>query len=206
MKLFQQEWESRKIKEKYMSLVENSFFIDDIDAYKEQINNLDSEITEIMIRAEIKCTAMASHHLDVWTPELIAAMKNKRYWKTQLTKAQKLPFKLVIVDSLNNYKEVHSKYTEATKEYSKLCKTAKDDRKFFLQERAKYAALLKNTKAEKEIKIIIETERQHEHAQRINTVMKGRHGGGPNSILIPAITEYDITSLLALIWSPSRGL
>lgn len=41
-----------------------------------------------MILAELKCTAMASHHLDIWTPELISAMKNKRYWKTQLTKAQ----------------------------------------------------------------------------------------------------------------------
>ena len=92
---------------------------------------------------------MASHHLDVWTPELIAAMKNKRYWKTQLTKAQKSPFKIGIVDSLNNYKEVHSKYTEATKEYRELCKTAKDDRKSFLQERAKYAALLKKTQKQK---------------------------------------------------------
>ena len=43
----------------------------------------------------------------------------------------------------------------------------------FLQERAKYAALLKNTQAEKEIKSIIETERQREQAHRINTVMKG---------------------------------
>lgn len=95
------------------------------------------------------------------------------------------------MDSLNNYKEVHSKFVEATKEYRELCKDVKDARKQFLQDRAKYAAMLKNTTAEKEIKSIIEIERQRDQSKRINTVMKGRHGGGPNSLLIPAITEYD---------------
>ena len=56
----------------------------------------------------------------------------------------------------------------------------------FLKERAEYAAKLKNTKAEKEIKSIIEVERQRDQSIRVNKVLRPRHAGGPNNILIPA--------------------
>lgn len=49
---------------------------------------------------------------------------------------------------------------------------------------------VKDTTAEKEIKSIIEIERQRDQACRIQNVMKRRHGDGPNCILIPAKTEY----------------
>ena len=63
-------------------------------------------------------------------------------------------------------------------------------RKEFLKSRAEHAAKFKNTLAEKEIKIIIEVERQRNQSIPINTVLKPRHSGGPNSTLIPAPTEY----------------
>lgn len=73
-----------------------------------------------------------------------------------------------------------------------LCKDARKARGEFLKESAEYAAKLIDTVTEKEIRSIIEIERQREQSQRINKVLRRRHGGGPNSILIPAITEYDI--------------
>ena len=79
-------------------------------------------------------------------------MKTKRHWRTKLTQAQKLPLKPGILASLSKYQEVHKKFKEVEKEYNSLCKEAREARSAFLQERAKYAAQLKNTKAEKEIK------------------------------------------------------
>ena len=60
-----------------------------------------------------------------------------------------------------------------------------------MKERAEYAEKLKNTQAEKEIKSIIEVERQRDQSIRVNKVLRPRHAGGPNNILIPAKTEYD---------------
>ena len=102
---------------------------------------------------------MASHHLEAWSPELIAALKNKRYWRTQLTKVKKLPLKLGIVTSIEKFREVNEKYKEAEREYKNISKDAKKIRYEFLKERAEYGAKLKNTQAEKEIKNIIEVER-----------------------------------------------
>ena len=36
-------------------------------------------------------------------------------------------------------------------------------------------------------------ERQRAQSDRINKVLKPRNGGGPNCILIPAVTEYETT-------------
>ena len=69
-------------------------------------------ITKILTRAELKCTKLSSHHLDVWTPELIMATKNKRYWRTKLTQAQKLPHQIGIVSSLKHFQEVNVKFKE----------------------------------------------------------------------------------------------
>lgn len=48
----------------------------------------------------------------------------------------------------------------------------------------------KNTEAEKEIKSLIETEKSRAQNRRIKKVVKTTSGGGPNSVLIPTITEY----------------
>ena len=64
-----------------------------------QLSHLDNLITEILIAAERQCTKLVSHHTDVWTPELMASLKNRRYWRTQLTKAQKLPNKIGLIAS-----------------------------------------------------------------------------------------------------------
>ena len=92
--------------------------------------------------------------------------------------------------SLQNYKEVNKKFKEAEREYNNLCKEARSARAAFLQERAKFAAQMKDTLAEKEIKCIIEVEKQRARSARVNKVLKKSNGSGPNSILIPSETEY----------------
>ena len=123
----------------------------------------------ILVLAEKKCTFLSSHHMDAWTPELMKALKNKRYWRTQLTKTQKIVVKLGIVESISKFKEASRKYKEALKEYNVLSKDAKNARIDLLKERAEYAAQLKDTEAAKEIKSILEVERQRAKAKQWGT-------------------------------------
>ena len=50
--------------------------------------------------------------------------------------------------------------------------------------------MTEGTKAAKEIKSIIQTEKQRDQSVRIKCTVKKRRSGGPSSVLIPAITEY----------------
>ena len=191
MKYVEREWKSKKIVLQYLELVEFCMASDDKVEISTRLNKIDETITDILTKAEKKCTRLSNHHLDTWTPELLASLKRKRHCRTKLTQAQKLPNKIGLVGSLDRYKEAHENYVQAKREYNEIWKTIKSARAEFLQERAVYAALLKDTVAEKEIKSIIEIERQRDQANRIQNVLKRRHGGGPNSILIPAKTEYE---------------
>ena len=89
------------------------------------LNQLDKEITEIMVHAEKKSTTVSSRHLDHWSPELIAARRHKRHWRIQLTKAAKIPFKDGFVQALETFKYVDNKLKEAEEEYIQLSKEAK---------------------------------------------------------------------------------
>ena len=190
MKHIDSEWDIQKIDVRYLKLLELSLMSENKNEIRFELNRLDEAVTSILTGAEKRCTIFSTHQLDTWTPELIAALKNRRHWRTKLTKAQKLPNKIGLVASIGIYKEASAKFKEADREYKSMCKDAKDARKEFLQSRAEYAAKLKNTLAEKEIKSILEVERQRNQSLRINKVMKKNHGGGPNSILIPSINEY----------------
>ena len=77
MKIMKQEWKLHKINEKFERLLEISG--ENLNSFEIELNKLDQQITEIMHHAEKSCTKMSSHHLDDWSPELIAAYRNKRY-------------------------------------------------------------------------------------------------------------------------------
>lgn len=102
-------WGDQNIHDEYKKLLElctNSAPVLDIQL---QLTHLDNAIIEILIKAERQCTKLASHHTDVWTPELTTSLKNRRYWRTQLTKAQKLPNKIDLIASIQRYKDVRKK-------------------------------------------------------------------------------------------------
>ena len=63
-------------------------------------------------------------------------------------------------------KETSKKYNKACAEYKTLSKSAKDARKEFLKSRSEYAAKLKKTVADTEIKSKIKVERQRDQTQR----------------------------------------
>ena len=190
MKILSTEWETHKIDEKFEKLVQFCDGNDDIELVETRLNNLDRQITEIMTFAEKQCTSLASHHLDSWSPKLVEAFKSKRYWKTKVTAASKMPYYMGLVEAIENFRQAMDKYEEADKRYQELSAKADELRTSFLKERAEAIAKDKGTDAAKEIKSLIETEKTRNQNKRVKRVIKNRTGGGPSSILIPSITEY----------------
>ena len=180
MKKLKQEWDVHKIDKKYENILSTKFT--DPLLFEKALNNLDKQITEIMINAEKSCTNMSSHHLDSWSPELVEAYKKKRYWKSQVTVTSKMPHYSSLVESIMKFRDALDKYKEAEDEYNELSEKSEEVRTAFLKERAKEAANEKGTEAEKEIKSLIETEKSRSQNRRIKKVVKKQGNGGPSSI------------------------
>ena len=183
-------WNAHKITQKFDKL--KSLFESSTDALvcEMEINKLDKQISEIMISAEKKCTSVSAHHLDYWSPELLKAMAAKRYWKSRVTSASKLPLKIGLLKGTQIYKDTLEKYREVEQIYLEKRKDAKNIREIFLYERAEEIALTRGTKAAQEVKSLIETEKEREKSARIKKTVKQKQNGGPSTVLIPAITEY----------------
>lgn len=60
----------------------------------------------------------------------------------------------------------------------------------FLDDGAKAMAKEEKSKLAKELKWLIHIEKQRGQSGHINTIVKLSGRGGPNSVLIPVITEY----------------
>ena len=162
----------------------------DPEAFEQILNQLDSQITEILIGAEKKCTKVRSHHLDDWTPELMEALERKRDCMTKLRKAAKISLESNLVESIETFRDASQAYTIANQAYLELKKDSKQKRKTFQEDLAKEKEEKNGTDAAKEIYSLIQIEKQRNQSLRINSVLKPRSGGGPSSILIPAISEY----------------
>ena len=143
-----------------------------------------------MAAAEKKCASVSSHHLDSWSPELIQAMATKRYWKSRVTVASKLPMKIGFVKAIKIYRDILTKYHEAEAIYFEKRKKSKAIRIQHLEDRAEEVAKEKGTKAAQEIKNLIVTEKERDKNARIKRVVKPTKAGGLSTLLIPAITEY----------------
>ena len=94
------------------------------------------------------------------------------------------------MESIEKFKYALAKCHDAEKTYHELSKKTDEVRTSFLKEWAKSVAAERGTVAEKEIKSLIETEKQRKINGRIKKVVKSRKNGGPNSIVIPALTGY----------------
>ena len=101
-----------------------------------------------------------------------------------------MPHYSSLVESIRKFRDALDKCKEAEDEYNELSEKSEEVRTAFLKERAKEVAKEKGTEAEKEIKSLIETEKSRSQNRRIKKVVKKQGNGGPSSILIPAITEY----------------
>ena len=78
-----------------------------------------------------------------------------------------MPYYMDLVESIEKFRHALDKYHEAEELYDDLSKKSGELRVAFLKERAKSIAAEKGTEAEKEIKALIETEKQRNINGRI---------------------------------------
>ena len=141
--------------------------------FEKSINELDQQVTEILLlSAEKKCTKVSSHHLECWSPELVEAMKTERFWKAQLTKVSRLPYTIGLVKANEIYSNPVEQYNEAVQKYDNLRKKAKKIREDFLMDRGKDVTETKEIEAAKEMKSIVQTEKQRDQSPRFKTPVK----------------------------------
>ena len=182
-------WKYHNINQKFNDLSATKYS-DDPELFEKKINCLDKQITEIMVGAERRCTKVSSHHIDDWCPETMEALELRRHKKTLLTKASKITLDTNLVNAIETFRDASVQYKEANNKYLELKKQSKQKRKDFQMELAKEVAASKGTEAAKEINTLIHIEKQRNQALRLNSTLKPRSSGGPTSILIPAISEY----------------
>ena len=120
----------------------------------------------------------------------MAAFETRRRCKTLSTKASKLHTHSNLVKAIEHFRSASHNFQVADREYLDFQKNSKQKRKDFQRDLAKDISEQKGTEAAKEIKSLMYIEQQRPQSMRLQTVLKPRSGGGPNSILIPAITEY----------------
>lgn len=137
MKTLAKDWNYHKIDKKFRTI--RNLLNSTLQKHKlsSMFNKLDQKITELMKHAEKKCANVASHHLDHWSPKLIASLRNTRHWRTELTKAAKLPYKVGFVQAIETFRYVESKLWEAEEEYNKFSKQARKIRWDFLEDQSK---------------------------------------------------------------------
>ena len=87
LKILDEEWTTHKMYSKFQDVAKILKTDGITPATVTHLNNLNKQITEIMLHAENRCTNVSSHHPDFWSPELSAAIKNKRFWKAEKRRA-----------------------------------------------------------------------------------------------------------------------
>ena len=191
MESLKNNWEEHKIEKKYTKLLTSFKTNGPTQSNIKDLNNLDKQITEMMIHAETKCTNVSSHHPDFWSPDLSAAIKNRRFWRAEKRRASKVKIGQSLFDAIENFKTACRHLKEAEKKYNEIVKDSKSIRVEFLQKLAADLAVEKGTEASNELKKLIHIEKQRNQAESTRKVLKPGNMGGLSSILIPSATEYD---------------
>ena len=193
MENLQSKWELNNIEERFTKIQEafdtNGANADNV----ETLNNLDQQITEIMIQSERKCSYVPSHSVGRWSTKLRDAIKKLITAATKRTKAKYVKVGMNIDEAKVHFKQMDSEWKEAKIELKEVRAKAKQLRESHIEECAQRNVEKNENKVLcSEIKRLKTIEAQREQADRLQYVMKPLHKVGVNTIMIPAITTYSI--------------
>ena len=130
MEAVHKNWNYHNIDKKFETLLSLEYD-GDKTAYIETINKLDTQITEMLVGAEKRCTKVSSHHLDDWSPEMMEALENRRRCKSKMTRASKINLKTDLVAAIENFRQKSKSYREAEEKYNGLQKRFQNYQKRF---------------------------------------------------------------------------
>ena len=191
METIKQKWEENKFEERYCRIAK-AFADNGVNEENiRDLNNLDKQITEVMIQAEKKCSKIPTCKLYAWSTKLKNAMKKLVDAKTARTKAKKIRTGDNIEEAMTKFKTKDEEWKQAKLECKEVQKRDKLERTTHIDEcAAKNVENDPTLKLSKEIRRLKHIESQREQAIRMKYVLKPFSKKGVTTIQIPAIVEY----------------
>ena len=162
-KLFQKEWDHHKIDKKLDSIAMSIKSQGPTEDNVLRLNNLDSQITDIMKYSEKNCTTISRHCTDPWSPKLKEISREIRYIIVRIKKSIREHMGKSLVDGMHFMTNLYNQLKEKRKEYREFIKKAAAHREHHLDERAQHHVMIgKNHSAASEIKRLkhIEVQKQ----------------------------------------------
>ena len=164
-----------------------------LETLENDLNNLDSNISDAMKHAERKCSKVPGRVSSYWSPTFHKALPEVHRTRVARNRAQYVVPGSSIVDALHTYRDAQAAYDQALRHYREVkgenAEVRKIDMKTLADERAKE----NNSSSDVEYNKIVHMEQESKSNRKIKYVLKPDSRSGVNSILIPARQEYPNT-------------
>ena len=145
-KLMKQGWDKHNIDSRLECILMNIKDEGPTDELIKKLNNIDTQITEIMRFCEKNCTTISRHCVDPWSPRLKELSRKIRYIIVQIKKTIRDELKLSVVDCMKKIGALNNRLKAKRKEYREFLRKAAAHRELHLDERAQHHVMLgKNT-------------------------------------------------------------
>ena len=193
MEVILDKWEENKFEERFRKISQNFQKNGKTHENEEALNILDTQITEVMINAEKKCSKVPTCRLYAWSIKLKNAMRDLVDATTARTKAQKIRNGDNITNAIETFRKRDEEWKAMKKECKEVQKRDKQERTSHIDECA--AKNVENDPTlilSKEIRRLKHIEEQREQALRMKYVLKPFSKKGVTTIQIPAVVEYSI--------------
>ena len=183
------QWEYHNISDRVNALIKLN--TEDLTHIEEQLNAIDTQISEIMNSSERKCSKISPLNTHAWSTKLDEAAMAVYQARYDLNQAKKTYVGAVVPEV--NLHEAEQTLTVAKETYSQVKKNDKKHRREHLRERARVNTVNGiETDISKEIKKLAHIEDQTFVSNRINNTLKKNNFDTNNGLLIPDITSYPL--------------
>ena len=190
-KLFTQEWDKHRIDNRLETILMRIKKEGPTAELIKRLNNIDTQITEIMRFSEKKCSTISRHCVDPWSPQLKELSREIRYLIVQIKHTIRDEMSRSIVTCMHKVSNLNERLRFKRKEYREYIKKAAAHREMHLDERAQHHVMLgKYLSAASEIKRLKHIEVQKRDSRKIQYVLDNNKRDSATYILIPALSEY----------------
>lgn len=140
--LMSQEWDKHKIDNRLDRILMDIKKEDPTDLLVRQLNNLDTQLMEIMRYSEKNCNTISRHCIDPWSPKLKELSREIRYLIVQIKHTIRDKLSLSVVDYMTQVNALNEKLKTKRNGYRTFIKQAAAHREIHLDERAQHHILL----------------------------------------------------------------
>ena len=121
-KKLKHQWDHHKIDEKLASIIRAINAEGPTPALIKRLNNLDSQISDIMKSSEKQCTNISRHCIDPWSPRLKELARKIRYLLVHIKNTLRDVLPVSLVECMTKVNELNKQLVATRKEYREFIK------------------------------------------------------------------------------------